>query len=137
MINTEKVDIEERETQITMSDIQAFDPNIPKEEVDRLFRKLKDTRLPEIPVVPDAGDDYGTSTLSVFSSEKARVRCFTDSLTNSRSFAGVDQQAEKSLARRIFLVRCAEEDLGMASLHHLGRGLEGPLYPRESKDEAV
>jgi hypothetical protein len=43
-----------------MSDISPFDPNIPKEEVDRLFRKLSDTRLPEIPVVPDAGDDYGT-----------------------------------------------------------------------------
>lgn len=42
-----------------MSDIKPFDPNIPQEEVDRLFRKLKDTRLPEIPVVPDAGDDYG------------------------------------------------------------------------------
>ena len=38
----------------------AFDPNIPKEEVDRLFRKLADTRLPQIPVVPDAGDNYGT-----------------------------------------------------------------------------
>jgi hypothetical protein len=44
-----------------MSDqITSFDPNIPKEEVDRLFRKLADTRLPQIPVVPDAGDDYGT-----------------------------------------------------------------------------
>jgi hypothetical protein len=42
-----------------MSDIKPFDPTIPQEEVDRLFRKLKDTRLPEIPVVPDAGDDYG------------------------------------------------------------------------------
>jgi hypothetical protein len=43
-----------------MSDIRPFDPNISKEEVDRLFRKLSDTRLPEIPVVPDASDDYGT-----------------------------------------------------------------------------
>jgi hypothetical protein len=42
-----------------MSDIRSFDPNIPKDEVDRLFRKLKDTRLPQIPVVPDAGDDHG------------------------------------------------------------------------------
>ena len=42
-----------------MSDIKPFDPTIPQEEVERLFRKLKDTRLPEIPVVPDAGDDYG------------------------------------------------------------------------------
>ena len=45
-----------------MSDIKPFDPNIPQDEVDRLFRKLKDTRLPETPVVPDAGDDYGRST---------------------------------------------------------------------------
>ncbi|KAK9770087.1 putative Alpha/Beta hydrolase protein [Seiridium cardinale] len=39
--------------------IQDFDPSIPKSEVERLWRKLKDTRLPENPVVPDAGDDYG------------------------------------------------------------------------------
>jgi hypothetical protein len=42
-----------------MSDIKPFDPTIPKDEVDRLFRKLADTRLPKIPIVPDAGDDYG------------------------------------------------------------------------------
>lgn len=42
-------------------EIKPFDPNIPQEEVDRLFRKLKDTRLPEIPVVSDAGADYGPS----------------------------------------------------------------------------
>lgn len=48
-----------RSQSVNMSDIKPFDPNIPQEEVDRLFRKLKDTRLPEIPVVPDAGDDYG------------------------------------------------------------------------------
>jgi hypothetical protein len=46
-----------------MSDIKPFDPTIPKQEVDRLFRKLADTRLPEIPVVPDAGDDYGKVAL--------------------------------------------------------------------------
>ena len=40
-------------------DITDFDPNIPQEEVDRLKRKLKDTRLPPKPVVPDAGDKYG------------------------------------------------------------------------------
>ncbi|KAH3920305.1 hypothetical protein HBI56_068190 [Parastagonospora nodorum] len=44
-----------------MTDIKPFDPNIPKEEVDRLFRKLADTRLPQISVVPDAGEDYGPS----------------------------------------------------------------------------
>ncbi|KAF3019809.1 hypothetical protein E8E14_012593 [Neopestalotiopsis sp. 37M] len=39
--------------------VQAFDPTIDKSEVERLWRKLKDTRLPETPVVPDARDDYG------------------------------------------------------------------------------
>jgi hypothetical protein len=43
-----------------MSDIKPFDPSIPKDEIDRLFRKLADTRLPETPIVPDAGDNYGT-----------------------------------------------------------------------------
>lgn len=42
-----------------MSDIKPFNPAIPQDEVDRLFRKLKDTRLPEQPIVPDAGWDYG------------------------------------------------------------------------------
>ncbi|KAF1979547.1 alpha/beta-hydrolase [Bimuria novae-zelandiae CBS 107.79] len=42
-----------------MSEIKPFDPSVPQDEVDRLFRKLKDTRLPQIPVVPDADDDYG------------------------------------------------------------------------------
>jgi len=42
-----------------MSEINPFDPNVPKDEVDRLFRKLKDTRLPQNPIVPDAGEDYG------------------------------------------------------------------------------
>ncbi|KAF6821834.1 putative epoxide hydrolase [Colletotrichum musicola] len=42
-----------------MSDIQEFKVNIPREEVDRLNRKLKDTRLPGRPVVPDAGKNYG------------------------------------------------------------------------------
>lgn len=41
--------------------IRPFDPTIPQEEVDRLFRKLKDTRLPSQPIVPDAGEDYGPS----------------------------------------------------------------------------
>ena len=42
-----------------MSAITPFDPNVEKDEVDRLFRKLGDTRLPRIPVVPDAGGEYG------------------------------------------------------------------------------
>jgi hypothetical protein len=48
-----------------MTDIKPFDPTIPKQDVDRLFRKLGDTRLPEIPVVPDAGDDYGMLELTL------------------------------------------------------------------------
>ena len=44
-------------------EIKSFDPNIQKDEVDRRFRKLKDTRLPEQPIVPDAGWDYGTVDL--------------------------------------------------------------------------
>jgi hypothetical protein len=41
--------------------ITSFDPNIPQQDVDRLFRKLADSRLPQIPIVPDAGEDYGPS----------------------------------------------------------------------------
>lgn len=48
-----------------MSEVKPFNPEIPQEEVDRLFRKLKDTRLPEIPIVPDAGEDYGEITFSM------------------------------------------------------------------------
>ncbi|KAF2134906.1 alpha/beta-hydrolase [Dothidotthia symphoricarpi CBS 119687] len=44
-----------------MTEIKSFNPEIPKEEVDRLFRKLADTRLPKEPIVPDAGEDYGPS----------------------------------------------------------------------------
>lgn len=42
-----------------MSQIEPFNPSIPRDEVDRLLRKLKDTRLPKDPIVPDAGEDYG------------------------------------------------------------------------------
>jgi hypothetical protein len=42
---------------------KSFNPHIPQEEVDRLFRKLADTRLPQIPIVSDAGEDYGTVLL--------------------------------------------------------------------------
>jgi hypothetical protein len=41
--------------------ITPFDPTIPQSEVDRLFRKLADTKLPTQPIVPDAGEDYGPS----------------------------------------------------------------------------
>ena len=41
------------------SDIIPFKVDIPKEEVDRLKRKLKDTRLPPKEIVPNAGSKYG------------------------------------------------------------------------------
>ena len=41
------------------SDIIPFKVDIPKEEVERLKRKLKDTRLPPKEIVPDAGNKYG------------------------------------------------------------------------------
>lgn len=43
------------------TEIKPFNPTVPQEEVDRLFRKLKDTRLPQYPIVPDSADndDYG------------------------------------------------------------------------------
>lgn len=39
--------------------IQPFKVDIPKEEVERLKRKLKDTRLPPKEIVPNAGTKYG------------------------------------------------------------------------------
>lgn len=41
------------------SDIEPFKVDIPREEVDRLKRKLQDTRLPPKEIVPNAGDKYG------------------------------------------------------------------------------
>jgi hypothetical protein len=81
---------------LTMADIKSFDPTIPQDEVDRLFRKLKDTRLPEIPVVPDAGDDYGG-----FRARHALRTRFV--LRLCRPVARVDQQVEELLARRVLV----------------------------------
>ncbi|KIW69716.1 hypothetical protein PV04_05576 [Phialophora macrospora] len=39
--------------------ISPFKIDIPKHEVDRLKRKLQDTRLPKESIVPEAGSDYG------------------------------------------------------------------------------
>lgn len=39
--------------------MHPFRVNIPTEEVDRLKRKLRDTRLPGREIVPQAGDRYG------------------------------------------------------------------------------
>ncbi|KAF2244886.1 alpha/beta-hydrolase [Trematosphaeria pertusa] len=55
-----------------MANIRAFNPEIPQEEVDRLFQKLKDTRSPTEPIVPDAGKTMGLTVH--FIHEKARVR---------------------------------------------------------------
>ena len=41
------------------NDIEPFKVDISQEEVDRLKRKLNDTRIPPKPIVPDAGDKYG------------------------------------------------------------------------------
>lgn len=42
--------------------ISSFEINIDTKEVDRLRRKLEDTRIPKDPIVPDAGGDYGWSS---------------------------------------------------------------------------
>jgi len=45
-----------------MSDpIRPFKVDVPKSEVDRLLRKLKDTRIPTQEIVPGAGSDYGVT----------------------------------------------------------------------------
>jgi hypothetical protein len=42
----------------TSADIREFKIDIPNEEVERLKRKLNDTRLPGREIVPDAGTLY-------------------------------------------------------------------------------
>jgi hypothetical protein len=42
--------------------IVPFRVDIPQSEVERLKRKLADTRLPPKEIVPDAGDKYGQSS---------------------------------------------------------------------------
>jgi len=44
------------------SDIVPFKVDIPRSEVDRLKRKLQDTRLPPREIVPGAGNKYGKTT---------------------------------------------------------------------------
>lgn len=111
-----------------MSDkITPFDPNISKEEVDRLFRKLADTRLPQIPIVPDAGDEYGISLL---------IPLHRRLLILDRPIYGLDQQGIQPLALQVRLVRCARTNLRMAPFHDGGREHEGAFYSRESKEEA-
>lgn len=42
--------------------ITPFKPTIAPEEVDRLYTKLRDARIPQSDVVPGAGGDYGVPT---------------------------------------------------------------------------
>ena len=44
---------------MTDSEVKPFEIDIPAEEIERLKRKLKDTRLPGREIVPGAGDRYG------------------------------------------------------------------------------
>ncbi|KAF2094625.1 alpha/beta-hydrolase [Rhizodiscina lignyota] len=45
-----------------MTDIKPFKVDIPQAEVDRLYQKLRDTRVPTQDIVPGAGSDYGFTT---------------------------------------------------------------------------
>jgi hypothetical protein len=40
--------------------VSPFKIDIAKEEVERLRRKLQDTRIPLDPIVPEARRDYGS-----------------------------------------------------------------------------
>jgi len=44
------------------SEVKYFKVNVPSDEVDRLYAKLRDTRHPTEDVVPGAGKDYGFET---------------------------------------------------------------------------
>lgn len=46
--------------------IRPFKIDIPQSEVDRLQRKLRDTRIPQKPIIPDAGEDYGKWTIHIY-----------------------------------------------------------------------
>lgn len=48
---------------IAISDeIRPFKIDIPQPEVERVLRRLKDTRIPTSDIVPGAGSDYGITT---------------------------------------------------------------------------
>ena len=47
---------------LTMSEVKPFDPSFPQEDVERLYRKLGDTRIPS-EIAPGAKDDYGLKIL--------------------------------------------------------------------------
>jgi hypothetical protein len=54
-----RFDINNKFTDMADSDIVPFKVDIPRSEVDRLKRKLQDTRLPPKEIVPGAGNKYG------------------------------------------------------------------------------
>ena len=58
-LHNSSVSIRSNIVKMTESNIKPFKIDIPQEEVDRLKRKLKDTRLPPKPIVPEAEDKYG------------------------------------------------------------------------------
>lgn len=103
--------------------IIPFDPNISKEEVDRLFRKLADTRLPQVPIVPDAGDDYGTPSLST-----TRLLHQTINLTSSRPVSRLDQHTIQPLAEQVLLGSSTSADLCVETLHYGNRRLASTLH---------
>lgn len=43
-------------------EIRPFKIDIPKEEIERYYRKIKDTRVPKKDIVPGAGREYGFTT---------------------------------------------------------------------------
>lgn len=45
-----------------MDNVRPFQVDVTQKEVDRLLRKLQDTRIPTQDIVPDAGSDYGITT---------------------------------------------------------------------------
>ena len=45
-------------------EIRPFRIDVPVEEVERLKRKLRDTRLPGRPIVPNAGSSFGMQQAS-------------------------------------------------------------------------
>ena len=53
--------------------IEPFKIGILHSEVERMKRKLRDTRIPQDPIVPDAGDDYGTHLMSNFRPNATRT----------------------------------------------------------------
>lgn len=43
-------------------EVKPFKIDIPKEEVERYYQKIRDTRVPTQDIVPNAGSDYGFTT---------------------------------------------------------------------------